>query len=149
MQVVFTQNVKGVARKGEVKNVKDGFYQNFLLPKKLAVIATEGKVREAEIMRKNETVTKDRIKEQAQELQKKLSGLKITLKSKANGDKLYGSITEKDILDALEKEAKVQLGKSNVVLSEHIKVVGTYEIPIMLTEGVNTKITLIVKGEKK
>ena len=149
MQVVFTQNVKGIARKGEVKNVKDGYFQNFLFPRKLAVIATDAKVREAETMRKHETITKDRVKEQAHELQKKLTGLKITIKSKANGDKLYGSISEKDIVDAIEKDAKVQLGKSNVVLSDHIKVVGTYEIPIALTEGVEAKITLVVKGEKK
>lgn len=146
MQVVFVQDIKGIARKGDVKNVKDGYFHNFLMPRKLAVIATPSKLKEAEIMRKTELVQKGRIVEQAAEIQKKLKGLKLTVKSRANGDKLYGSITEKEVIDLIEKEVNVRLDKHNIALSEHIKVVGTYEIPVKLAEGVEAKVTLSVKG---
>lgn len=148
MQVVFTQDVKNVARRGEVKNVKDGYFQNFLLPQRLAVIATVSKIREAEQIKKTQLVQKERIKEEAGEIQKKLEGLKITIKGKARGDKLYGSITEKELIDAIEAKSKIRLGRENLILSEHIKVVGSYEIPVKLTDGVEAKVMLEIKGEK-
>lgn len=148
MQVVFTQDVKNVARRGEVKNVKDGYFQNFLLPQRLAVLATAAKIREAEQMKKNQLIQKGRIKEEAGAIQKKLEGLKVTIKGKARGDKLYGSITEKELIDAIEQKSKVRLGRENVMLSEHIKVLGSYEIPVKLTEGVEAKVLLEIKGEK-
>ena len=103
MQVLLTQNVAGIGRKGEVKNVKEGYFKNFLFPKKLAVVATAGKVEEAAKMRENEVVRKDRLIEEAKEIAKKIDGMTVTIKSKAKGDKLYGSIAEKDIIDALPK----------------------------------------------
>lgn len=148
MQVVFIQSIKGVAKKGEVKNVKDGYFQNYLLPHKMAVVATAAKLKEAESMRKNEVLQKDKVAEQAHEIKAKLKNLKLMFKGKANGDKLYGSIGEKEIIDLIEAETKVKLDRQHVKLSEHIKVLGTYEIPILLTEGVETKVTLTVKGEK-
>lgn len=148
MQVVLKQDIKSLGRKGEVKNVKDGYFQNFLLPKNLAEVATPGKIAEAEQMRKRQLIEKEKIGEQAQEITKKLKGLKITLKGKAKGDKLYGSITEKEILDAIQEKINVRLEKHHLVLSEHIKVVGVYEIPVRLQEGMETKFTLEIKGEK-
>ena len=148
MQVVFIQDIKGIAHKGDVKNVKDGYFQNYLFPRKLAAIATAAMIKQAEVMRKQMVVEKGKIKEQAEELAKKLDGYEIVFKSKAKGDKLYGSIGEKDIADFIEKNLKIRLEKENIGLSEHIKVTGTYEIPIKLSEGVTAKILLVVKGEK-
>lgn len=148
MQVVFTKDVKNVARRGEVKNVADGYFHNFLLPHGFAAIATPAKMREAEQIKKNQVVQKERIKEEAGELQKKLGGLRVTIKGKARGDKLYGSIGEKELIDAIEEKSKIRLGRENVMLSEHIKVLGSYEIPVKLAEGVETKVMLEVKGEK-
>jgi large subunit ribosomal protein L9 len=147
MQVVFIKDIKGIAHKGDVKNVKDGYYQNYLLPNKLAALATPAMIKQAEVMRKQVVIEKGRIKEQAQELSKKLEGYKIVLKSKSKGDKLYGSIGEKDIIDVIEKELKIKLEKENIGLSEHIKVAGSYDIPIRLSEGVVAKISLTIKGE--
>ena len=148
MQVILKQNVKSLGRKGELKNVKDGYYMNFLMPKQLAEPATPAKVKQAAEYRKRELVQHDRIKEQAGEIKSKLQGLKITLKAKAKGDKLYGSITEKEILNALEEKLNVRLDKQHLLLSEHIKVVGTYEVPVRLVEGVEAKFILEVKAEK-
>jgi large subunit ribosomal protein L9 len=131
-----------------MKNVKDGFFMNYLLPRKLADVATQDKVKQAEEMRKKQVVQHERIREQAGEIKEKLKGLKVTIKAKSKGDKLYGSITEKEILKALEDKLNVRLEKEHLLLSEHIKVVGTYEIPVRLTEGVEGKFTLEIKAEK-
>lgn len=148
MQVVFIQDVKSVARKGDVKNVKDGYFQNFLQPRNLAVLATGSKMKEVEQMRKQMVLEKEKIAEQAQDLLKKMDGHKIVIKGKAKGDKLYGSISEKEVADLLEKDFKVRLGKEHIKLSEHIKVLGSYEVPVKLAEGVEAKVMLEVKGEK-
>jgi large subunit ribosomal protein L9 len=148
MQVVFTQDVKSVARKGDVKNVKDGYFQNYLLPKKLAALATPAMVRFSEEMKKKQVIEKEKLKEQAEELKGKLDGKKLSFKMKSKGDKLYGSIKEKDVAELIEKEFNLKLGKDSIKLSEHIKVAGSYEIPVKLSENVEAKILLEVKGEK-
>ena len=82
MQVLLLQNVSGFGRKGEVKNVKDGYFQNYLLPKKLGVIATPAKIKEAEHQKKQAVVQQEMVRERAQEIQQKMKGLKLTLKAK-------------------------------------------------------------------
>jgi len=128
--------------------VKDGYFMNFLQPRNLAEVATAEKIKHAEEMKKREVVQNEKVKEQAGEIKEKLKGVKIVLKAKAKGDKLYGSITEKEILNALEEKINVRLGKENLLLSENIKVVGTYEVPVRLAEGVEGKFTLEIKAEK-
>ena len=144
MQIVLTQNVLNVGKKGEVKNVKDGYFQNYLLPRKLAVMATAHEVRRAEDARKHEVVAHERIREQAAEIKAKLDGLKIILKAKSRGDKLYGSITEKELLKAIEEKLNVRLEPEHLLLSEHIKALGIHEIPVRLGGGVDAKFTLEV-----
>ncbi len=148
MQVILTQNVPALGYKGDVKNVSPGYFQNFLLPRKLALMATPEKILEAEKNRKHQLVQKEMVVEHAQEIQQKLRDLKVVLKANARGDRLYGSITEKEILDALEQKVNVRLDKHHLLLSEHIKVLGNYEIPVRLAHGVEAKFTLEVKAEK-
>lgn len=142
------QNVAHLGKKGEVKNVKDGYFMNFLAPRNLAEVATAASIKKAEEQLKRQVVQHERIRENAAEIKGKLQGLKITLKAKAKGDKLYGSITEREILDALEQKLNVRLEKQHLLLSEHLKVVGVYEVPVRLTEGVEGKFTLEIKAEK-
>jgi len=148
MQVVFTQDVPSVAKRGDVKNVKDGYFQNFLLPRKLAALATHAMIKQAEEMRKKAMIEKEKVREQAQEIKGRIDGFKITLKRKAKGEKLYGSINEKELAEILEKEFNVKFGKEHILLSENIKVAGSYEVPVRLAEDVEAKILLEVKGEK-
>jgi large subunit ribosomal protein L9 len=148
MQVVFLQDIKSVAKRGDVKNVADGYFQNFLLPRKLAAVATPAMIKQAEEMRKKAMIEMEKVREKAVEVKGRIDGFKMTLKRKAKGDKLYGSITEKELAEVLEKEFNVKLGKDHIVLSDHIKVAGSYEIPVRLAEGVVAKILLDVKGEK-
>ncbi len=147
MQVVLTQNVPSLGHKGDVKNVKDGYFQNFLCPRKMAMPATPSALKQAEETRKREVVTHEHIREQAQELKEKIDIAKVTLKAKAKGDKLYGSITEREIINALEKKLNIRLQKEHLLLSEHIKTVGAYEIPVKLAEGIEARFMLEVKNE--
>lgn len=148
MQVVFVKDVAKLARKGDLKNVKDGYFMNYLLPRGLAVVATASRLREVEEMKKHMLLEKERIAEQAQEIKKKLDGITLSISRKARGEKLYGSVGEKDIIALLEKETKVRLGPENISLKEHIKVVGSHEISIKLSEGVDARIILEIKAEK-
>lgn len=148
MQVVFTKDVKNVARKGEVKAVKDGYFRNFLLPRGIAVMATKSSMHEAEELMKKVVIEKERIAEDAKEIKAKLKGLKLSLTSKAKGETLYGSITEKEIINAIEEQIKVRLEKKHVVIKEAIKTVGSHEVNIKLADGVETKVTVEVAGEK-
>jgi large subunit ribosomal protein L9 len=147
MQVVFIQNIKGIAKKGDIKNVKEGYFQNFLAPNKLAVPATEGKLKEAEELRKKMIIEKGRLVEEAKNVQKKLEGLKLIIKKKCHDQKLYAAITEKDLIDEILVKSKVRLGKENFAVPVSIKTIGNVEISLELAEGVNCKIILDVQSE--
>ncbi len=148
MQVVFIQNVKGIAQKGEIKNVKEGYFNNYLYPNKLAVIGTPDKVKQAEENRKKQVVEKERITADAKEIKKKLDGMAIVIKRKCHDDKLYASITEKDLIDEILKKINVRLDRENLDMEGHIKKTGKHEVKIKLAEGISSKITLEVQGEK-
>ncbi len=149
MEVLFLQNVSGVARKGEIKNVKEGYFKNFLAPKKVAVLASGAVKKQAEKMRQSEVIQKERLVEEAKDVVKKIDGQVIVINAKANGEKLYGSITEKEVADALEESTKVRLGKSNILLPDNIKTVGVHEIPVKIVDGAEATIKLEVKGDEK
>lgn len=147
MQVIFMHEVSKVAHKGEVRNVKTGYFRNFLLPKKLAVMASPAKLRETEKIRKEETVKRDKMKEVAKEVAKKLEGLHIVLMKKATKQsKLYAAISEKDVVAAVKKEAKIDLDKHSVRFSKQIKELGNFGVMIHVDEGAEAKITVEVKA---
>ncbi len=149
MEVLFLQNVSGVARKGEIKNVKEGYFKNFLAPRKIAVMASGAVKKQAEKMRKNAVIQKERLLEEAKEVVKKIDGKVVVINAKATGDKLYGSITEKEVADVLEGATKVRLEKSHIIMPEHIKTIGVHEVPLKIAEGAEATIKLEVKGEEK
>lgn len=147
MQVVFIQNIKGIARKGDIKNVKEGYFQNFLAPRKLAVLATADKLKQAEEMKKKMIIEKERLVEDAKHIQKKIDGLKLVLKRKSHEDKLYAAITEKDIIEEILTKAKIRLSKENFSSPVAIKSLGMADVNIKLAEGGEFKISLEIKSE--
>ncbi|MBU0668004.1 50S ribosomal protein L9 [Patescibacteria group bacterium] len=149
MQVLFLQDVRSVARKGEIRQVKDGYFINFLAPRKLAVLAGDSMVKHAEKMQKQVVVKKERLKEDALLIKKKMEGITIIIKAKANGDKLYGSISEKDLVAPILEASKVELEKSNIIMAEHIKTVGSHNVTVHLAKGIEANITVEVQGAKK
>ena len=145
MKVMLTQDVKGQGKKDQIVDVSDGYARNFLLPKKLAIPAdakalNEAKNKEASIKHKIEVETA-----QAKELAKKLESVLVKLVCKSGADgRLYGSVTAKDIADALEAQHKIEVDKKKISIPNTIKAYGKYELDIKLYTDVSGKINLLV-----
>lgn len=132
MKVMLTQDVKGQGKKDQIIEVSDGYARNFLLPKKLAIIADAKAVNEA---KNKEAANQHKIevaKAEAKEIAEKLS--KITVKVLAGGgtERLYGTVTSKDIAEALAKDYGISIDKKKMMLNESIKTFGTYKVEVKL-----------------
>jgi large subunit ribosomal protein L9 len=132
MKVILTQDVKGQGKKDQIIEVSDGYARNFLLPKKLAIIADAKAVNEAKNKEASMQHKIDVAKTEAKETAEKLS--KITVKILAGGgtERLYGTITTKDISEALAKDHGISIDKKKMMLSENIKTFGTYKVEVKL-----------------
>ncbi|HQI17423.1 MAG TPA: 50S ribosomal protein L9, partial [Bacillota bacterium] len=131
MKVVLLQDVKDLGKKEQLVNVSDGYARNYLFPRKLAAEATSGKLKELEEKKNAEMIKKDKEKQAAKELADKLGKLEVNFKVKAgeNG-KLFGSITSKDVADAIKSQHKTEIDKKKIVLHDAIKALGTYKVEI-------------------
>ena len=127
MKVILLQDVKGKGKKGQMLEVSDGYARNFMLPKKLAIEATADAIN---TMRMNDKATQERIareKAEALEISKKSRAMTLTVTAKGGGaGRLFGSVTNAEVAEALEKQAGIKLDKRKIVLNETIKNVGTY-----------------------
>ena len=147
MKIILTKDVKTLGKKGDIKEVADGYARNFLFPQKLAQAATEAAMKNVEVLK-----TKEKLEEQAhlEKLRKaadNLEGKEIILKAKEKGGKLFGSIAPKDIAKALKKEGFDILEK-NIIIKEAIKKIGEHEVEVELTPGVKAKIKLVIQEEE-
>ncbi|HBT48521.1 MAG: 50S ribosomal protein L9 [Caldanaerobacter subterraneus] len=147
MKVILVKDVKNVGKAGEVVNVSDGYGRNYLIPKGLAIEATESNLKMLNEKKKAEERKRQQELEQAKELAQKLSKVGVTLKVKAgeNG-KLFGSVTSKDVEEAL-KEKGFEIDKKKIVLPENIKTTGTYYAEVKLYQGVTAKVQVDVVAE--
>jgi len=148
MKVIFLQDVKGQGKKGEIKNVSDGYAKNFLLPKGVAVEATNSNLND--IKGKNESIQykKDMAEENAHALAKKLESVTVTLTAKSGDNgKLFGSITAKDIADRLKQDTKIDIDKRKIVLPDGIKALGEYTLDIKLHPGISGKLKVVLKNQ--
>lgn len=148
MKVILKKRVPNLGQEWEVVTVKTGYARNFLFPQKLAEPATPSMLKKAEQAQSNRLKKLEEVIANAKETSKKLKDIKLTFSKKAKGDKLYGSIAEKDIIEALKKDQKIEIEKDMVKMKEHIKTIGEHKVSIELTEGVKVNITIIVKEEK-
>ncbi len=147
MKVVLLKDVKGTGKKGEIKNVADGYAKNFLLKQGLAKEANKSAMAENEIQKNANAYHKEMEKQEATALAKQIQGKEVTLKIKCgeNG-KTFGSITAKEIADALNGQG-FNLDKRKIDLKEPIKTIGTYTIVAKVYPEINAKFTLNVIGE--
>ena len=127
MKVILLQDVKGKGKKGQMLEVSDGYARNFMLPKKLAIEATPDALN---TMRMNDKATQERIaREKAEALAtaNKLREMTVVVKAKGGGSgRLFGSVTNAEVAEALAKQSGIKLDKRKIVLKESIKNVGTY-----------------------
>ncbi|NBI29205.1 50S ribosomal protein L9 [Chengkuizengella marina] len=132
MKVIFLQDVKGQGKKGEVKNVSEGYARNFLIPRGLVSVATGSNVKQLEQKKKSEQKKKDQQKQDAELLAKKIESTTIEMKTKAGeGGRLFGSITNKQIAEELKKQ-KIVVDKRKIELDSPIRTLGATKVPIKI-----------------
>ena len=145
MKVLLLADVKGQGKKDQIVEVSDGYARNFLFPKKLAVIADNKVISET---RSKEESKQFRLKEEkaaAKALAEKIGSLtvKITASSGSDG-RLYGSVTSKDISEALLKQHKIDIDKRKLILSENIKAYGTYNVEVKVYPEITATLKVTV-----
>lgn len=149
MQVVLNKDVPKLGYKGDIVNVKSGYGRNYLLPKGLADLASDSRLKIAASRKERMVIQKQQLLDSAKDVIAKLKGLKLIMKAKVSEKgKLYAAITEKDVIDAIEEKKNVKLEKEFIKM-EHFKEVGTYEVLVRLGEGFEEKITVKVQEKKK
>ena len=149
MKVIFHEDVKGQGKKGELKEVSDGYARNFLLPKKLAKEATADNLNTIKLQEKARQAQIAREKAEALENAKKLESIvvKVSAKAGANG-RLFGAVTNKEISEALEKQHSMVIEKNKIVLPEPIKNYGSYEVKCKFGYEISGIIHVVVSEEK-
>lgn len=146
MRVIFQEDVKGVAKRGDVKEVKDGYARNYLIPKGYAVQATPGRERQLNDQRQRQALREQREREEMTELADTLANQVIVVKAKVgDSDRLFGTVTNGDIAEALRNLGHAVDRKKISV--EPIKHLGQYEATLHLFRGVSTRIMVKVEAE--
>lgn len=146
MKVILLQDVKGQGKKGQLLDVSDGYARNFLLPRKLAQEATADNINTMKMNDKALQEKRQREREQAIALSKQLKAMKLVVTARGGGaGRLFGSVTNAEIAEALAAQKKIQLDKRKIVLDEPIKNVGTYTVRCKLGYEVTAELTVEIR----
>ena len=146
MKVILTQDVKGKGKKGQMIEVSDGYARNFMLPKKLAIEATADAVNTMRMNDKAAAEKAARERAEALEISRKLRDMTLTVTAKGGGaGRLFGSVTNQEIADALAKASGIKLDKRKIVLSDPIKSVGTYTVQCKLGYEITAPLTVKIE----
>ena len=149
MKVILQQDVKGQGKKGQMIEVAEGYARNFLLPRKLAVLATADAMNTMRLQEKAKRAEEARLRAEAVETAEKLKNapVKIAARAGANG-KLFGAVTSKEVSDALQAQYGIELGKQKIVMEEPIKAYGSYQLKAKLGFEVSgTVYVMVVEGK--
>jgi large subunit ribosomal protein L9 len=145
MKVIFLQDVPNVARAGEIKEVSSGYGRNFLIPRKLALLASSSAISVLEAQREINARNQQQTEAEVADLVNQLDGREVFLKAKTGAkDRLYGSITNADIADELESATGLVIDKKKIELDKPIHQLGSYEVAIRLAKDAIPKIKVTV-----
>ena len=145
MKVIFNQDVKGTARKGEMKEVSDGYGRNYLIPRGIATEATADNLNTFKLQEKAKKAQIEREKKQALEIAEKLKAVQVTIRAKAgNGGRLFGAVTSQEICDNLKKQHNIEIEKNKIVQAEPIKAFGAYTVKAKLGYEISGDISVLV-----
>ena len=148
MVVILNRDIKGTGKAGDVVKVSDGYARNMLIPRGWATEATEGNVRSLEKQKAIAAEKKAEEKAAAQAQAEKIKTLSVTIKTKAgDGGRIFGSITSKDIADALKAQHKLTVDKKKIQLDSPIKQTGDMEVAMKLYPEVTTTLKVIIVAE--
>ncbi|MFD2672185.1 50S ribosomal protein L9 [Marinicrinis sediminis] len=146
MKVIFLQDVKGQGKKGETKNVSDGYAENFLIKRNLAIPANEGNVKQLDQQKKAEQKKEEDQLNEAKKLAEKLEKLTVDFEVKAGeGGRLFGSITNKQIAEQLAKSHKIKVDKRKIEMSDPVRSLGVTQVQVKL----HPEVTAVLKVQVK
>ena len=149
MKVIFLENVKGQGKKDEMKEVSDGYARNFLLPRKLAAEATADTLNSMKLKEKARQAQLAKEKAAAEDIAKRLESLVVKVPAKAGqGGRLFGSVTSKEISDALEAQYGIVIDKQKIVQAEPIKSFGSFAVKCKLGFEISGTVNVVVTEEK-
>jgi large subunit ribosomal protein L9 len=147
MEVILREDITNLGSRGQVVKVAPGYARNFLIPKKLAVTATESNKKIVEQERQSHLRKEAKAQGEAQDLAKLMTGVSVTISQKAGeNDQLFGSVTSKDVADALAAKG-FTIDRRKIQLDEPIKSLGEFKVPVKLHKDVTAEITLVVAKE--
>jgi large subunit ribosomal protein L9 len=147
MKVILSQDVRSLGKVGDLVKVADGYARNFLIPRKLAMIATERKVKEFKHLQSVADAKKKKAVSAAKKVAEEISKHTVTLKAQAgDGDRLFGSITNNDIAQNLNK-AGFMVERRDITIEEPIKVLGQYRVKIRVATGVDAEVKVNVERD--
>ena len=145
MKGIFNVDVRGQGKKGEMKEVSDGYARNYLLPRKLASEATADNINTMKLKEKAKAALIAKEKAEAEENAKRLSAITVTIRAKAGGaGKLFGSVTSQEISDALREQHGINIEKNKIVQAEPIKTFGSYTVKAKLGYEISANVSVLV-----
>lgn len=145
MKVIFTADVKGQGKKGELKEVSTGYARNYLMPRGLATEATADNLNAFKLKEKAKAAQIAKEKAQAEEYAKKLGAVQVTVRAKAGANgKLFGAVTSQEISDALKEQFGMDIEKNKIVQAEPIKSYGSYTVKAKLGYEISGSINVLV-----
>lgn len=149
MKVIFNVDVKGQGKKGEMKEVSEGYARNYLLPRKLATEATADNINTMKLKEKARLAQLAKEKEQAMEYAKKLGEVQVIIKAKAgNGGKLFGAVTSQEISNALKEQFGMEVEKNKIVQADPIKSFGSFTVKAKLGFEISGNVNVLVVEDK-
>jgi len=147
MEIILQEDVPNLGRIGDVVKVRAGFGRNYLLPRKMAVLADSRNLRVLEHQKRLTAVKKERVQKTAQSLADKIAALTLVIPARAGEeDRLFGSVTNQDIEKALQAQG-ITIERKKIILAEPLKQLGTHAVPIHLSSDVHTNVSVQIVRE--
>ena len=149
MRVMLTKDVERVGKAGDVKDVADGYGRNYLLPRKLAVLAREGVEAEGKRLREAAAKRETKDRTEAQALADEIGNKTVVVRLKVGAeDKAFGSVTNQDVATALKAQHRVDIDRHKIDIKEPIKTLGEHQVPLRLHRDVTAHVNLIVTSDR-
>ncbi len=149
MKIIFLKDVPGKGKAGEIKEVSNGYAMNYLIRNGLALPATVGAIKQAEQRIKNDDIKKELSLEKLAEIAKQIEGQTIHIQARSGaGERLFGSITAAAIAEELNKLLSSPIDKRKIILDKALREIGSHQVTIKLSKGLEPEITVVIEREK-
>lgn len=150
MKVILVEDMPKLGEVGDVVEVADGYARNYLIPQGIAVLATEGALKQIENLKRQEARRRERLRGDAIAFKEQLDGLTLVFKAKVGETgRLYGSITRSDIAERIEQLTGREVDRRKILLDNPLKELGSFQVPIRLLPDVTAQVTVVVEGEEE